>query len=331
MPVVSSTAYSQAREVLALTRSLLNDLGYNGYPVQIASAVRATNVVTVQTQTPHGLVTNDQTIISGVTGGATSFNGTFTVTYVSTFVYTYLQTGGNESANVNTGTSAGKQDALGVGLGVIFPDPILIPYLNSTYRRLQRALAMTGATLFRVDNLELVVAKVTTVDPSAQVSITEATAPPNQLPPDLIMPLKLWERLNLSTDAFVEMNNLTYAGGLPSREQGERLQEWEFRSDGLFFVGATQDTQIRLRYQKALPNLSDGASSIGIRNSQEYLSFGIAAQACNARGSPLAEKWDTAAEDSLEALVAASTRQQQFSPRRRRPYGIRSYTQGPIF
>jgi hypothetical protein len=330
MPVVSSTAYSGAREVTALARALLNDIGFNGYPVSIASAVRASNIVTIQTQTAHGLVTNDQVIISGVSGGTTSFNGTFTITYVSTFVYTYSQSGPGESATANTGTSAGKQDALGVGLGVIFPDFILMPYLNSTYRRVQRALAMAGATLFRVDNVELVVAKVASVDASAQVSITEATAPPNQLPPDLIMPLKIWERLNLSTDAFVEMIDLTYNGGLPSREQGERLIEWEFRSDGLFFVGATQDSQIRLRYQKALPNLSDGTSTIGVRNAQEVLAHGTAALAANARGSPLAEKWDQASEDSLEALVAASTRQQQFAPKRRRPYGIRRGV-GPIF
>src|SRR5215472_19224535 len=116
MPIVSSTAYSSARVVTALARSLLNDIFTNGFPVNIASAVRASNVVTITTQTPHGLISGDQTVLSGITGGATSFNGTVTVTYVGTFSFSFPQTAANESANANTGTSAGKQDALGVGL-----------------------------------------------------------------------------------------------------------------------------------------------------------------------------------------------------------------------
>src|SRR5215472_667262 len=226
MPIVSSTAYSSARVVTGLARALLNDIFTNGFPVNIASAVRASNVVTVVTQTPHGLITGDQTVLAGITGGTVSFNGTFTVTYASTFSFTFPQTAVGESANANTGTSAGKQDALGIGLGTIFPDFVLMPYVNSGYRSLQRALAMAGSPLFRTDNVELVVTHVSSVDPSVQVSITDATASPNQLPVDLLEPLKVWERLSGSTDSFVEMTNLTYSGGLPSREQGERLFEW---------------------------------------------------------------------------------------------------------
>src|SRR5438445_1399366 len=107
MPVLGSTAYNATRAVTTLSRALLNDISVNGYPVPIASASRAANVVTVVTQLPHGLVSNDQTVISGVAGGATSFNGTFLVTYVNTTTFTYNQTGPAEAATANTGTSAG--------------------------------------------------------------------------------------------------------------------------------------------------------------------------------------------------------------------------------
>src|SRR5882724_9373033 len=60
---------------------------------------------------------------------------------------------------------------------------------------------------------------VTAQDASLQVSITDATAPPNQLPADLLVPVKLWERANGSSDDFAEMVDLTRHGGLPSREQ----------------------------------------------------------------------------------------------------------------
>ncbi|SRR5712691_2390178 len=332
MPVLSSTAYNATRAVTSLARALLNDIGVNGYPVPIASASRAGNVVTVTTQLPHGLVSGDQTVISGITGGVTSFNPTapVSVTYVNQFAFTYNQTGGNEAATANTGTSAGRMDAGGVGLGVIFTDPVLLPYVNSAYRTVQRGLAMAGAPLFRTDDVLLVVTAVPSVDVSVQVVINDATAPPNQLPQNLLEPLKIWERQNGTTDAFVEMVNLTYEGGLPSREQDQRLIEWEWRGDGIYFVGALVDTQIRLRYRRSLDDLIDGTSSILIRNSQESLAYLTASMAGAARGSPVAASWETAADDALSKLVAAVVRQQQFSPRRRRPYGARRGI-GPTF
>jgi len=116
-------------------------------------------------------------------------------------------------------------------------------------------------------------------DASVQVCISDATAPPNQLPTDLLMPLKLWERANGSSDDFVEMVDLTRHGGLPSRDQDITLSVWEWRADGLWFVGATQDTQIRLRYLKAYPDLTDASSPVLVRNAQEALAYATAALA----------------------------------------------------
>src|SRR5712692_11111912 len=146
--------------------------------------------------------------------------------------------------------------------GNLFTDAVLLPYVNSGYRKVQRALANIQSGSFLTDNVLLVVPAITQVDASAQVSITDATAPPNQLPPDLLVPLKLWERPNGSSDDFMEMTDLSEHGGLPSQPQGLNLQYWEWRADGLYFVGATQDTQIRLRYEKAYPALADGTSAV---------------------------------------------------------------------
>src|ERR1700675_14326 len=93
--------------------------------------------------------------------------------------------------------------------GNLFTDAVLLPYVNSGYRKVQRALANIEWGTFLTDNALLVVPAVTLVDASAQVSITDATAPPNQLPPDLLVPVKVWERTNGSSDDFVEMTALT--------------------------------------------------------------------------------------------------------------------------
>jgi hypothetical protein len=208
--------------------------------------------------------------------------------------------------------------------GNLFTDAVLLPYANSAYRKLQRALGNAGGGGFLQDDALLVVTALAVPDPSAQVSITDATAPPNQLPTDLLMPMKLWERRNGSTDEFVEMVDVTQHGGLPPRIQDVSLSVWEWRADGLYFLGATQDRQIRLRYLKTYPDLTDATSPVLVRNAQEAIACATAALAGWARGSPLSEKWDEAASDAIEDLVSAAVRREQQTVRRRRPFSSRS-------
>jgi hypothetical protein len=208
--------------------------------------------------------------------------------------------------------------------GNLFTDAVLLPFANSAYRKVQRALANIGSGSFLSDNALLVVPAVAQADASLQVSVTDATAPPNQLPADLLAPEKLWERANLSSDNFVEMTDLTGHDGLPSQPQTGTLRYWEWRADGLYFLGATRDTQIRLRYQKSYPDLSDGSSPVLIRNGQEAIAYLAAAMAGAARGAPQAVRWDAAGSDALEDLVARATQREQQTARRRRPFSSRS-------
>jgi hypothetical protein len=208
--------------------------------------------------------------------------------------------------------------------GNLFTDAVLLPYVNSAYRKLQRALGNAGGGGFLTDNVTLIVPAVTAPDTSLQVSITDATPPPNQLPTDLLLPSKLWERPNGSTQDFIEMVDLTQHGGLPSRVQNVILSVWEWRADGIYFLGATQDTQIRLRYLKAYPDLTDATSPVLVRSAQEAIAYAAAALAGWSRGSPLAEKWDDAAGDAIEDLICEAVRREQQSARRRRPFSSRS-------
>ena len=208
--------------------------------------------------------------------------------------------------------------------GNLFTDAVLLPYVNAAYRKAQRTLANIQSGSFLTDDVLLVLPAVTAVDASAQVSITDATAPPNQLPPDLLVPVKLWERANGSSDDFMEMTDLTGHDGLPSEPQAQQLNYWEWRADGLYFLGATQDTQIRLRYQKSYPDLVDATSPVLIRQAQEALAYAAAAMAGAARGAPQAERWDAAAADALEDLIVRATQREQQTGRRRRPFSSRT-------
>ena len=208
--------------------------------------------------------------------------------------------------------------------GNLFTDAVLLPYVNSGYRKVQRALANVQSGTFVTDNVLLVVSAIAQEDASAQVSITDATAPPNQLPSDLLVPEKLWERANGSSDDFAEMTDLTGHGGLPSETQGQTLRYWEWRADGLYFLGATTDTQIRLRYQKSYPDLADATSPVLIRQAQEAIAYIAAAMAGAARGAPQVERWDAAGDDALEDLLSRATQREQRTARRRRPFSSRA-------
>src|SRR5712692_8114401 len=64
-------------------------------------AVRAANVVTITTTSPHGLGTGQSVTIAGVSDS--SFNGTFTIASVpSTTTFTYAQTGSNATSGGGT-------------------------------------------------------------------------------------------------------------------------------------------------------------------------------------------------------------------------------------
>jgi hypothetical protein len=204
--------------------------------------------------------------------------------------------------------------------GNLFTDGVLLPYATSAYRKVQRALGNVQSGSFLSDDVLLVVPAISAVDPSVQVSITDATAPPNQLPTDLLVPLKLWERANGSSDDFVEMTDLTNHRGLPSQPQDVNLEYWEWRADGLYFIGATQSAQIRLRYQKTYPDFVDATSPVLIRNAQEAIAYFTAAMAGAARGAPQAARWDEAGADALEDLLVRATQREQYAGRRRRPY-----------
>ncbi len=208
--------------------------------------------------------------------------------------------------------------------GSLFTDSVLLPYVNSAYRKVQRALENAGAASHLTDDVLLVVPAVSGVDPSARVAITDATPPPNQLPSDLLAPLRLWERPNGSLAVFTEMTDLTAHGGLPLAPQTTALRFWEWRADGIYFPGATQDTQVRLRYRKAFPDLTDASSPVLVRNAQEALAFFTAALASAARGAPQAASWDSAGADALEDLVTRAAQREQYSARRRRPYTCRA-------
>lgn len=208
--------------------------------------------------------------------------------------------------------------------GNTFTDQLLIPFAQMAYRRINKSLGNIKSATYIQDNVLLIVPAIAAVDASAQVSITDATPPPNQLPVDLLVPLKVSERASGSTDDFQEMTDMTDEAGLPSQPQSTQLMYWEWRMDGLYFIDATQDTQIRLRYQATLGDVTSPVASVLLRDGQNTMALFTAAMAGLSRGSPLAGSYKTQGDDALESMKDTVIHQMQNQTRRRRPYSSRN-------
>jgi hypothetical protein len=205
--------------------------------------------------------------------------------------------------------------------GAVFTDTLLMPFLNSAYRGLQRELAENGVSvLAEQQDLEL------DSDPISGITSTEIsdTSSP-QLPTDCLAPHMLWERATANTaDVFVPMEKFTSGGSMLNLQPSTYLRLWEWREDKVNLIGATQSVTVRIRYEKVLPLLTLGTDPIQIRSATDPLAFATAALAARSRGArALAQDLLGAAQMATENLIERYVRPEQTKGRRRMPYGYR--------
>lgn len=134
--------------------------------------------------------------------------------------------------------------------------------VNNAWRRFQEYTANIGVTRLKQEQIIYALPPVASLDPSAQVRIDWFNyfdganlyqAP--VLPPDLMFPLKVFERQNGTASAFAPMEVML--DGLPDRNKQARSGLWEWRADGLYMPGALMTTDLKLRYAKYLPDFAD--------------------------------------------------------------------------
>lgn len=200
--------------------------------------------------------------------------------------------------------------------GAVFSDAVLMPFLNSAYRELQRELADSGVSVLVADAY-LDLPLTGGVTPTA---LSDTSSP--QLPTDLMAPHQLWEQATGSSDMLIPMEKIT--GGLPNLQPGAFLRMWEWLDDQINLIGATQAITVRLRYEKTLPALVLGTDPVQIRAAADPLAFAVAAMAARSRGQQaLAADMAEAAEFATGQLIERYVRPEQFKGRRRKPYGYR--------
>lgn len=213
--------------------------------------------------------------------------------------------------------------------------PFTFDILNGGFERVQIELAMVGVETYTAESWLLALPAVTTIDPEARLIVDDTGTNliyPNgvgnvfsltpQLPTDLILPLRLFERqsgtANFTGPAMKQPN-----GGLLNMQQQTFLVDWEWKSDGLRFRGALQVQDVKILYEKSLPLLAAVTDPVPIRgviNAAAYESAKIFAES---RGGAISPAFAKNADDEIYALKAVSARRRQRKQVRRQPYSGR--------
>lgn len=216
-----------------------------------------------------------------------------------------------------------------------------IPLVNIAYRNVQKELAAVGVQTFLDYCWLLAIPPVPQPDPECRVLVTDTgtqitypnlavfnpvPSPLNfntpRLPSDLIVPLKLWERPNGTTLFPVPMNqpndgNLTLA-------QQTYLIDWEWASyqsgDALIFRGALQAQDVKVKYEKALPNVAIVSDPVPIRGVDNAAAYQVAKAFSSGRGSEVSPQFLAEAREEIYLLQAIAVRRSQRKRSRRQPY-----------
>jgi len=227
-------------------------------------------------------------------------------------------------------------DSFQGGAGRVLTDtaPFTIPYINSSQRRLQNYLANNGVSSCIKDNFIFYnIPAVPNPAPDVQVSIGyqgytvtgQSTQSTPILPPDLIVPFDLSERQTGSGSPFGPMTQPQ--SGLQSQTQQNVFRIWEWRGDAVWLIGATQNRDIRMRYEAYLPAFAAGVNfnqaQVMIKDSVEPMAYRIAYMFATARGAPQAAQLELEYQKAASQIVVRYSRRDQRIQFNRKPFGNR--------
>ena len=265
MPVLATTAFPTGSEVFDLVRALLMDRDILP-PVTIppTGAVRASNIATITTNSAHGLQIGNVVQVQSVSDS--SFSGTQTVINVPTSTsFQYVNVGGP--------ATSGNGIVQEIVQGDWATDAVLLPFANKAYRKVQNKLLANGS--------KTQTNEAYTTLPVNAIQWLDTTSP--ALPADFLAPRDLAERINGSGLAYVPMRQVNVLPSFQDNTIRNTNGMYAWFNEGLFFLGAINALDVRLRYFTALPDISDGTGQFLIRGSEDAIASQTAFLASRSR------------------------------------------------
>lgn len=203
--------------------------------------------------------------------------------------------------------------------------PYTFALLNSAYRYVCNELSNKGLEypIKEVICSSLPVVNIAVQqDPATQVYMdyagffdgVAATATP-LLPPDLTIPLFIWERQSGTNSSFIKMMGAN--DGLPSTAPQANYRVWDWRNNKLYLVGCTQENDLRIRYQSGLANLVDDNSATIVLNCSDAVAYRMVMIFAQSRGSELSASFKAQADEFISQLAQLSNRRKQRMQHRR--------------
>lgn len=208
--------------------------------------------------------------------------------------------------------------------------PYLVELDNAAYEELQDDLTVAGVETQTEEIIITGLPAVASPDPAVNVTLsytgfnngTTNSALP-ALPADMRGPLRLWERPTGTLGQYIPMQQRL--DGLPSITQTSFLRWWQWLGDALVFIGALQQNDIKVRYNKTLPALviSPQPSPVLIIRGKNAMAWKIVELFCQARGGEGAQYAAGKYDEELSKIVGVTTKRRQRAVARRRPWGGR--------
>jgi len=200
------------------------------------------------------------------------------------------------------------------------------PLLNFAATYLCNELTNNGMKLFTMETVLTPILAIAVNDPGTQVNVSDtgyfdgvSNHQFPQLPTNLQEPVDLWERQTGSLAQWQKM--IPRPDGLPSVIQNATLGIWEYRGEALYFTGATQSNDVRIRYTTTGIQFVTPNDSVMIRGADPALANLMAASYIHTRNPQAAASFAEAGESLIAQLVTAEVRSQQRIPVSRRSYG----------
>lgn len=224
---------------------------------------------------------------------------------------------------------AALNDVMESPAGDILTDdwPSTWTYLNQGKRLVEHELASNGVEFNVKEQIFFNIPPVQNIDPSQQVWISQSGyfdgasnhANPN-LPGDLIVPLRLWERFSGTQNPFFQIEPAV-DGLSGTLMQVQMFRYWDWRTDAIYLPGATMLNDIRMRYVSYSPELTGPSSVVPFRRSALAIAFMAAWCFANPRGAVNAPTLLAMAQTEMDQIVHSTTHKKQRRLAQKRAYG----------
>jgi hypothetical protein len=198
------------------------------------------------------------------------------------------------------------EEARGVYLndpsGNKYTEDVLFPHVKNAYSFLQSELRSNGLQVTEKYAVESITAGTT--------SFT--------LPSDIVIPVKMEERLDGSSDEYDPMH---FVYRIKRVTPGNNIKEWSWRENAIQLREATGDREVRLTYKNSFPVIIDGVDDV-YGKAEQYLAAKASALALMFidQATDLANIANEIAERELREVVGTAVKLKQAAPVRRKPY-----------